>query len=261
MSNAVYVLQKDSLAWALNQNMVIEAGVEVSFFYDRYKTKSGWWFAKEFVENNPEWFLKKEEQQPKEWEVISYFRPKDKSYSSIPALYEGDNTEIHSVKRLSDGEVFTIGGKVNCDKCPESFSKQTIEKFIIADKGFMIASCAGVATSINNISKVTEQPKDKDVFQWNDELVKEFVISFNKIDKLITGVDPIGKTISEWKQSKSTPKEDKIQIQLLNEAYNSEGYKVELGYTLLSNNQIPPEKYEAVRKSIEQNLNTLNTNT
>jgi hypothetical protein len=81
--------------------------------------------------------------------------------------------KIHSVKRLSDGEVFTIGDKVNCDKCPESFSKQTIEKFIIADKGFMIASCAGVATSINNISKVTEQPKNKDVF--DGEKLKRFI--------------------------------------------------------------------------------------
>ena len=57
--------------------------------------------------------------------------------------------------------------------------------------------------------KEEEQPKEKDTFVWSDELVKEFVISFNKIDKLITGVDPIGKTIIEWKQSKSTPKEDK----------------------------------------------------
>ena len=57
--------------------------------------------------------------------------------------------------------------------------------------------------------KKEEQPKEKDTFVWSDELVKEFVISFKKIDKLITGVDPIGKTIIEWKQSKSTPKEDK----------------------------------------------------
>lgn len=38
-------------------------------------------------------------------------------------------------------------------------------------------------------------------FQWTDELVKEFMLTYNKIDKLITGVDPIMQTMQEWKAS------------------------------------------------------------
>lgn len=39
-------------------------------------------------------------------------------------------------------------------------------------------------------------------FEWTDELVKEFMLSYNKVDKLITGVDPIIQTMQEWKSSK-----------------------------------------------------------
>lgn len=39
-------------------------------------------------------------------------------------------------------------------------------------------------------------------FNWTDEAVKEFVLTYNKIDKLISGTDPIMQTIKEFKQSK-----------------------------------------------------------
>jgi hypothetical protein len=42
----------------------------------------------------------------------------------------------------------------------------------------------------------------EDVF-WTDERVKEFVIVYNKVDKLITGVDPIMQTIKEFKESRT----------------------------------------------------------
>lgn len=75
----------------------------------------------------------------------------------------GMGGKIIQVARKSDNEVFTVGDVVNCDKCPPSFSQQVIEKFQIADKGFMIASCAGVATSINNISKKAPKEEQKPV--------------------------------------------------------------------------------------------------
>jgi len=40
-------------------------------------------------------------------------------------------------------------------------------------------------------------------FIWTDELVKKFMLSYNKIDKFITGVDPIMETMQEWKASHS----------------------------------------------------------
>lgn len=62
----------------------------------------------QFVENNEKWFLP-EQPKPKEWEILKWYRQRDNSISTIGSLYEGDKTEIHSVKRLSDSQIFTIG--------------------------------------------------------------------------------------------------------------------------------------------------------
>lgn len=51
----------------------------------------------------------------------------------------------------------------------------------------------------------SEQPTNDNAFVWTDELVKEFVITYNKIANLITGVDPIGQSIIEFKQMKPAP--------------------------------------------------------
>jgi hypothetical protein len=95
-----YILQKDSLAWALNQNMVIKAGAEVSIFDNKYITKTGWWFAKDFVENNPEWFKLKE--QPKEVDTFQWDDSKVKEYLRLVTSVEGDGywqQEINKFKQ------------------------------------------------------------------------------------------------------------------------------------------------------------------
>ena len=47
-----------------------------------------------------------------------------------------------------------------------------------------------------------EKPNDDNAFVWTDELVKEFVITYNNVANLIRGVDPIGQSIKEFKQTK-----------------------------------------------------------
>lgn len=141
------------------------------------------------------------EEDKKGWEILTCFDgvneltvhdfiPTNNKNNSELCLGNIMQCKIHSVKRLKDGEVFTVGDKVNCDKCPESFSHQTIEKFQIADKGFMIASCAGVATSINNISKLPQpEPKDNSkVLHISDDGKemrkgdKEFIVDVNSFE-------------------------------------------------------------------------------
>lgn len=82
-------------------------------------------------------------QKPKEWEIQSFVYKKDKEYLKInndgtysyinslfieggipleSMLHEGEcvdsgHFEVHSVKRLSDGEVFTVGDKVDASNC------------------------------------------------------------------------------------------------------------------------------------------------
>ncbi len=84
------------------------------------------YFQKVVVENNPEWF---EEVIEKTWEIVSFKRVKDgdirtlednwyagrlTKFSLREMLYIQDSVAngaciIHSVKRLSDGEIFTVG--------------------------------------------------------------------------------------------------------------------------------------------------------
>lgn len=76
-------------------------------YYKNGNVQDSYWKG-DAIENNPSWFKPKQEDKPKEWEIINYFRPKDKSISTIPSLYEGDETEIHSVKRRSDNLIFSV---------------------------------------------------------------------------------------------------------------------------------------------------------
>jgi hypothetical protein len=79
------------------------------------------------VENNPEWFLPKEE--PEEYEILSFVfdtdglkdiikRNYDGSFGLFPGICEeyflkSPIHKINSIKRLSDGKVFTVGDKIN----------------------------------------------------------------------------------------------------------------------------------------------------
>jgi len=213
MNNDVYVLQKD-LPYA-------KAGAEYHVDDNgNYRTTDVIQngnvtydiLNKAVVENNPDWFKKKE--QPKDWQVQSFLtkdlptntlltRMPDGLYGQFFAVEEellkSPLHFIYSVKRLSDGKVFTIGDEVNCDKCPKSFSKQKIEKFIVSETGVMVASCAGVDTSINNMSHLTEQPAQD--FVWTDELVKDAILEAWLTGTFKSGLSP-AELIKKIKTSK-----------------------------------------------------------
>jgi hypothetical protein len=108
---------------------------------------------------------------------------------------------INSVKRLSDGEVFTVG----------DYSNWGIIKVFEIDfekKLRVLYDKVGDWQYINSISHPPkkEQPKEVDTFQWTDELVNEFVVNeFNKDN------DRMCDRINHFKQSKSTPKDKAIE--------------------------------------------------
>lgn len=79
-------------------------------------------------------------------------------------------------------------------------------------------------------NQLREQPTNDNAFVWTDELVKDFVIAYNKVDKLITGIDPIGQTIKEWKQSKQSAPVDTGKNDL-----------IEISYKRFSNGEMKPE--------------------
>lgn len=76
----------------------------------------------------------REQTKPKEWEILQFTNKHNNvewwnkqftgdfrlgatdHYQSINQLLANENLQIKSVKRISDGEVFTVGDKTNCGK-------------------------------------------------------------------------------------------------------------------------------------------------
>lgn len=111
-------------------------------------------FTNTEIENYPEFW---EEIKDKEWEILSFKRIKESGITTgskgdvynikdsgrysvdnsrgynlenmlyIPECVSSGHFEIYSVKRLSDGEVFTIGDKINHNTIIETITKFTID--------------------------------------------------------------------------------------------------------------------------------------
>lgn len=166
------------------------------------------------VEMFPDWFeLIKEE--PKEWEILSMVdreggKSSDKkngdrfmwSGDSSPKWYSfnqciEDGCVIHSVKRIRDGEVFTVG-----DWCyiPIKGKSKRIVSFYINEGGGMFLNFKEGETLGLNITVAT---KTKEVFTWDDEKAKEFyTFCYNNVFKQPTYPEEM---IERFKQSKTPP--------------------------------------------------------
>lgn len=86
----------------------------------------------------------------KDWEILE-FRKKDGSKPKRFELY-GNNAIIHSVKRLSDGEVFTVGDQVHVHN---SETLWTIRGFEIVGR-FNEMMCITISGSRFSIKSITE---------------------------------------------------------------------------------------------------------
>jgi hypothetical protein len=134
------------------------------------------------VENNPEWF---KEQPPVEWEILSF------EYGDGVVKIQGNHKKacidfhlnrkdkIYSVKRLSDGEVFTVGDMVEWGSLSAvknsiaEIKKGAIERFGFNDKKELMAfgnehkkNCFGLF--IPMLSKSKTPPVDTDTFVWHE---------------------------------------------------------------------------------------------
>lgn len=202
----------------------------------------------DWIKDNPEWFKEKQEDKPKEWEILKCWdgrfiggvhnfigdNNKDKS---TPCLKLDHPCDIYSVKRLSDGLIFQVQEETNYG---------IIEKFYIDNLGTMIAHfVGGNGAGFHSLKKIKQPPVDTDAFVWDEKLVEEMIW-----DKW--GHADVRKVISDFKQSKSTPKEDKIEFRaILYKKEDCNGH----WHDLLLSHSLPPEKYEAVKKAIEFVIN------
>jgi len=209
-----------------------------------------------YVENNPAWFKLKE--QNKEWEIVDCLSADGKKihpYQPDRCLGKDETVlpcTIYSVRRLSDGEIFSVGDKTNRIKGDE-----TIVSFQALDNGEMIAKFQfGGFCKINFLSK-EQSPVDKDAFQWNEKTIQEYA-DFYKDTQGNPLAELWGKDLMEhFKQSKSTeqPKEEKAIVIVFGKGDIKSMRNDYDGYWFETNTRIPSEKYETVVKAIESCLN------
>lgn len=104
---------------------------------------------KEYIQNSSDW----EEIIEKEYEILSFLDNQDKILyhrcSETTCFKLG--YKIHSVKRLSDGEVFTIGDVCHPNRYPDS--KHPIKKIWFCDPGYLRLSSDKYTIGIENLVK------------------------------------------------------------------------------------------------------------
>lgn len=91
-----------------------------------------------YIENSNDW----EEIIEKEYEILEYYQ-KEYTYSKIHQNWDyvsKQNYPIKTVKRLSDGEVFTIGDKINILNRTDNYNNLKIRGFSIDNMGNCIVS-------------------------------------------------------------------------------------------------------------------------
>lgn len=209
------------------------------------------WYVKEVVENNPDWFQLIEQ---REWEIVKYKR---QSYGCFDFYTKGDDgvfytqnkknyfhekdvssltVEIHSVKRLSDGEVFTVGDEVQfrshgaMDWDEQYFGKIISITPCISGKPeleFEIYETEEMESAVHkwirNIRKKQPQQETQDsfVFKWTDDVVYEALqqLYWDLRNKELLSL-PLPGYVDSFKKSKQQshiPKEPKIGVQFFDE--------------------------------------------
>lgn len=225
--NKVYVLQKDLPDAKAGTELIHDVGDKYMYIATNGNTD---WLNGKYVRSYPEWFLPKKEEKPKEWEVTKSL-----------------DFDIVEVKRLSDGEVFTIGDEL-CELGVYGNQSHPIKSIEIIN-GTIAFNYGHTGSIIISAAKKAkpQSPVDTDAFVWTDELVHEYLREM-VIGKL--GFE--SNHMDKFKQSKTTPKEDTVNVSRIYYVGEQDG---KLHYHLHVNKQIPEEKYEAIKKAIDFVLN------
>jgi hypothetical protein len=125
-----------------NDELIIEWARVATAKFSHHNLNGGWTGYDKELE-----LFKKSKQPKKEYEIIQ------KDYEILKSCpIEGD---IHSVKRLSDGEVFTVGDKISFENNPVRY---TIGKFTISDNYLMVSVYALSTLFHISLIKKVKQP-------------------------------------------------------------------------------------------------------
>lgn len=201
-----------------------------------------------------------EPEKIKEWEVFSikkegWSNAISSDKASIGSFLTGDLDSgwyIHSIKRLSDGQFFTVGDEIES----KHHSYGTITSFSIIGDGLL-----RVATNTDTceISWIRKRPDDKapDSFSWNDSLVKEFVEGAINVQDSIPHDVSIETGMRRFKQSKLSLKKERIKVTEVTAidwyapTEKDGAYHVNVYFS----NKVYKDKFPLIKQAIEEVLN------
>lgn len=223
----VYILQKDLPDFKAGTKYTRKkffhfSGDEVSYFPNTKEldSTSVRGIHKDYVENNPEWFLP---EQPKEWEIVAYSHNQTGltwgkgNLGNIDwdiCLRQNESYSIHTVRRLSDGETFSVGENCGYVSISTRENKEQSKSGIIYK--FEI-------TTRNDI--------------WASGKNGFFIASLDKLSKL----------------PPPTPKEETIKVLQL--AGGTDCKNGSFAYSFVTSSKIPDLKYQPIMNAIEDVLN------
>jgi hypothetical protein len=243
------------------------------------------------VEENPEWFSEIILPESKEWEVVALSDNHTKYlYETYDRVYWGNKDwyshhlkqgrHIHSVKRLSDGIVFSVGDEVAWGKKWDNMSDTTqIEKIagfviqqhdVFPERGkYLGFTTLKYPRGIDFIGAVelrklppSNKPESKenkeDAFKWTDLLATEWAGYLEQKLKY-SSIQHIPQLLIEWKELKQSkhpipepePKERIEVIGFWFECHSKWNY--EYGFEV--SGMIPEEKKPLIKQAIEKVLN------
>ncbi len=154
--------------------------------------------------------------QNKDWEIVKMVHPKTKETVGDGSPFDNETIRqktigsmkewnIISVKRLSDGEVFSVGDEVRVYRDSGYKGDRKLLSFFINKHGELRVVHEGSDSSIYQISKLPSNKQEpKEGFVWTDELVKEFVIGATKVQQLIPHDVSIERGIYHFKKEKQS---------------------------------------------------------
>src|SRR5580765_4576108 len=168
----IYILQKDlPNAKAGDKYWYKNSGGSYAYFKNGNIYDPSW-FCVEYVRDNPTWFL--QEVNKPDWEILSFvhggndfftkshdgnWRSSTSSHAWMEIELIKNKNPINSVRRLSDGEVFTRGDLISWANCPITkikgfeISPRNGNMIILYDEGHGV----GINT-IKNIKSEKELP-------------------------------------------------------------------------------------------------------
>lgn len=281
MNKTTYILQKD-IPDAKSGTEFISDGRN---HYDYVSTsKMPSWYDECVVEHNPEWFLPKQEDKPKEWEILFIiYKGRDKLVPySEPFLPE--YWDIHSVKRLSDNSIWSVGqvglhGQIKSIKIIDGQLVFEIKNNVFPyDYPMYISELKPkqqpVDTDAFNHDKINKQLEHIHYLQalgcdlisriyhygnFKAETVNERLLEtiLNELKLFPTTEEEILKRPPLPEQSKPTPKEESIKVNRVEPyGWGTLPHQDNLfAYQFATDKKVPPEKYESVKKAIETILN------